>query len=96
MASSPSAAPSAPARGAPKVDFMSDEDLEKDWKPNARRPQSYVFLQQTPWTTLNAPGPPILVVEPQADRRPPIRLQYHCSFLLRRARGHLSHRQQRR
>lgn len=70
MASSPSAAPSAPARGAPKVDFMSDEDLEKDWKPNARRPQSYVFLQPL-WLTPNAPGRSNSVVEPQADRRPP-------------------------
>ncbi|CAN8104260.1 unnamed protein product [Discula destructiva] len=42
MASSPSTTPTQPARGARKVDFMSDEELEKDWKPNARRPQSTI------------------------------------------------------
>ncbi|KAF3765741.1 hypothetical protein M406DRAFT_356037 [Cryphonectria parasitica EP155] len=42
MASSPTNTPVQPAKGAPKVDFMSDEELEKDWKPNARRPQSTI------------------------------------------------------
>lgn len=44
MATSPTATPTQPARGAPKVDFVTDEELEKDWKPNGRRPQSYVVL----------------------------------------------------
>lgn len=40
MATSPTTSPTQPARGAPRVDFVTDEDLEKDWKPNGRRPQS--------------------------------------------------------
>lgn len=40
MATSPTTTPTQPARGAPRVDFVTDEDLEKDWKPNGRRPQS--------------------------------------------------------
>ncbi|PSR80076.1 hypothetical protein BD289DRAFT_485222 [Coniella lustricola] len=42
MASSPTQTPAQPAKGAPQLDFMSDEQLEKDWKPNARRPQSTI------------------------------------------------------
>lgn len=79
MASSPSAAPSAPARGAPKVDFMSDEDLEKDWKPNARRPQSYVV------PSINPLGHPLMRLvlqrDTQTDRcRPPVSSTIARSF----------------
>lgn len=33
---------------------MSDEELDRDWKPNGRRPQSYVPPRRSPF-----PSPPL-------------------------------------
>lgn len=65
---------------------MTDEELDRDWKPNGRRPQS--------WVPLNLE---LSRIDDSDDTiADPAPLQQHdCPVLLGRADGHLSHREQR-
>lgn len=48
MATSPTTTPTNANMPPPSVDFRSDEDIDRDWKPSGRRPQSYVFHPSPP------------------------------------------------